>query len=175
MNFLITLIVITGALFLFAVGGFSAAIWLPTRKKDYERIAQLMNLRPGMVMYDLGSGSGELLFYLSKKHDVQCVGIEISPILYFYSKIRSLFYRKVKIQWGDFFGRDLSDADIIYVFLQPQISFRLQEKLRRNIKETAAIVAGCFPFQHAKPAKISQKHNETSYYLYEKAALGGAA
>ena len=85
MNYKVYLLLLDIFLFLFILGGFFGALWIPTRKKNYERIASLAELKPGMIFYDLGSGSGSLLFYLSKKYNIKCVGIEISPILYLYS------------------------------------------------------------------------------------------
>src|SRR3989344_8748350 len=89
------------------LGAFFDAPWVPTRKKDFIRIAEIAELQPGMLFYDLGSGSGEMLFYLSQKYNIYCVGIEVSPILYLYSKVKSLFYKKVKIIYGNFYKHDL--------------------------------------------------------------------
>src|SRR4030042_6669331 len=90
-------------LFLFILGGFYGVIWIPTKKKDYDRIAKLIDLKPGMTLYDLGSGTGDMLFYFSKRYNIKCVGIEISPILYLYSKCKFLFSKSVEIKYGDFF------------------------------------------------------------------------
>ncbi|MDP3093316.1 MAG: class I SAM-dependent methyltransferase [bacterium] len=121
--------------YLIFLGALFEAPWLPTMKKNFDRIAKLAGLQPGMLFYDLGSGSGELLFCLSKKYDVNCIGIEISPLLYLYSKIKSLFFNKVKIRYGNFYKYDLSKADAVYVFLFPKAYYRLKTKISSGLKK----------------------------------------
>ena len=153
------------------LGAFFDAPWVPTRKKDFIRIAEIAELQPGMLFYDLGSGSGEMLFYLSQKYNIYCVGIEVSPILYLYSKVKSLFYKKVKIIYGNFYKHDLSKADIIYLFLMPQVFDKLKRKINKELKNDAKVILSCWPFQNSNPIQISKEHNKISYYLYNKTAL----
>jgi len=158
-------------IFLTIIGGLFGAIWIPTKKKDYERIAKLAGLRPGMIFYDLGSGSADLLFYLSKKYRIKCVGIEISPILYLYSKIKSIFFKDVRIRYGDFLKHDLSKADVIYVFLLPRIYEKLQEKLGNDAKNESLVILSVWPFKDAKYFKTSEERGKFTYFLYKKADL----
>ncbi len=44
-----------------AYAGFSAAPWLPSRKKDVNRMVKFANIQPGDNVYDLGCGDGRLL------------------------------------------------------------------------------------------------------------------
>ncbi|MDP2946878.1 MAG: hypothetical protein Q8N88_02075 [Nanoarchaeota archaeon] len=170
---LIFLLLIDIVLFLTIIGEFFAAIWIPTKRKDYERIAKLADLRPGMVFYDLGSGNASLLFYLSKKYNIRCVGIEISPILYLYSKMKSVFFKNVRIRYGNFFKHDLSEADAIYVFLLPRIYEKLQEKLCNAAKNESLIILSIWPFKDAKYFKTSEETGKFTYFLYKKADLCG--
>lgn len=172
MNFTILILFLNIFLLLFILGGFWGAIWLPTKRRDYDRIADLADLKPGMIFYDLGSGTGRLLFYLAKKYKIQCVGIEISPVLYLYSKIKSLFFQEVEIKYGNLFKHDLSKADVICVFLHPKMYDSLKKKIRREMKkESTILILSTWPFKNASPLEINQKDKETTYYLYKKANL----
>ena len=153
--------------FLIFCGGLWNAPWLPTYKKDFERIANLIKIRPRLTFYDLGSGNADLLFYLSKQYGIHCIGIEISPVLYLYSKIKSLFYKNVTIKYGNFFNHDLKKADIIYCFLTPKVHHKLKEKLRKEIKKETIIILSCWPFKKVKPFKIDKK-NRIPFYVYKK-------
>lgn len=166
----ILILVLDLILILLFLGGFWGTIWLPTKRKDYDRIARLIDLRPGMLFYDLGSGSGNLLFYLSKRYKIKCVGIEISPILYLYSKIKSLFHTKAKVEirYGDFFKHDLSKADVVYAFLLPKIYDKLKQKIETNTKKGTKIILAYWHFKNLSPTKVSKKNNEAIYYLYIK-------
>ena len=150
------------------LGAFWGIIWFPTKKEDYDRIAELANLKPGLFFYDLGSGTGDMLFYLSKKYNINCVGIEISPLLYLYSKIRSLFCNGVKIHYGNFFKYNISKADIVYVFLHPDLYIKLKEKINNELKNNSKIILACWPFQKSIPISISKKERRVTYYLYKK-------
>lgn len=166
MNFIILILILI--LVLFFIGGFYGVIWLPTKKRDYDRIAELADLRPGRVFCDLGSGTGDLLFYLSRKYKVKCIGIEVSPVLYLYSKIKSLLHHNVEIKYGNLFKYDLSNVDIIYAFLHPKMYNRLKAKIDRETKKGAIIILSCWPFENTNPLKVNQKNNEDIFYLYKK-------
>jgi SAM-dependent methyltransferase len=170
MDFKIFILIFNIILFLFILGGFYGVIWTPTKKRDFDRIAKLMDLKPGMTLYDLGSGTGDLLFHFSKRYNIKCVGIEVSPVLYLYSKFNSLFFKNVEIKYGDFFKNDLSEADVIYAFLHPKMYGRLKEKIVREVKkDSTVIVLSTWPFKNLKPSKLSQKNRDTTYFLYKKA------
>lgn len=158
-------------LIIFFLGALFEAPWVPTRKKDFVRIAEIAKLQPGMLFYDLGSGTGEMLFYLSQKYNIDCVGIEISPILYLYSKIKSLFYKNVKIVYGNFYKYNLSKADVIYVFLMPKAFDKLKRKINKELKKDSQIIVSCWPLRNSTPMQVDKKDNEVSYYLYKKTAL----
>lgn len=158
-------------LILLFLGALFEAPWLPTKKKDYERIIKMANLRPEMSFYDLGSGTGDMLFYLSQKYNINCVGIEISPILYLYSKIKSIFYKKVKIKYGNFYKYDLSKADVIYAFLMSKNFDRLKKEIGKKMKKDSKIILSCWPFQNCNSKQISEGNKKIPYYLYDKTAL----
>jgi len=164
--FLILFLIFLVILNLVLLGGFFEAPWFPTKKKDFDRIAKLAELRPGMLFYDLGGGNGEILFYLSKKYNITCIGIELSPLLYLYSKFKSLFFKRVKIEYGNFFQYDLSKANVVYIFLLPKTYDKLKKKLNSELKEGTKIILSCWPFEYWKPTKISEKENSITYYLY---------
>ena len=172
MDFKVFILIFNIILFLFILGGFYGVIWTPTRKKDYDRIAKLMDLKAGMTLYDLGSGTGNLLFHFSKRYNIKCVGIEISPVLYLYSKFKSLIFKNVEIKYGDFLNNDLSGADAIYAFLHPKMYDKLKEKIVREVKkDSTVIVLSTWPFKNLKPSKLSQKNRDTTYFLYKKAGF----
>ena len=168
MNFFSILILFFILICIIFTGLFYDALWTPTRKEDYNRIAQLANLQPKTTFYDLGSGSANILFYLSKKYDIDCVGIEISPFWYFYSKIKSLFYKKVKIKYGNFHKHSISKADVVYVFLLPKTYPKLKNKIDKELNRGAKLILSYWPFEDSKPKNTSKKEDSAPYYLYQK-------
>ena len=141
-------------------------MWLPTKRADYDRIAKLSQLKPGMIFYDIGSGSADMLFYFSKKYNVNCVGIEIAIFWYLYSKIKSLFYKNIKIKYGNFYKHDLSSADVVYVFLLPKNYSKIKNKIDKDLKKGAKLILSSWPFENSKPVDVSREGDSMPYYLY---------
>jgi SAM-dependent methyltransferase len=135
-----------------------------TPKKDIDLAAQLLNLETGTVVYDLGSGTGQVITHLARKYKVNCVGIEIDPLKVSLSRLRVLLARKglrslVEIRGGNFLSEDLSRADVIYVFLSggTKIMRTLEQKLQRELREGAKIVSYVHIFPDWKPIVVASK------------------
>lgn len=154
-------IVITVALF--ALAAFLAYFFLcgfiwgagfqPTSKKDIELAAELLGLKEGMLIYDLGSGTGDVVIHLARKYKLKCVGIEIDPLKVLLSKIRISRSKDlrtlIEIKRKNFLSVDLSKADAIYLFLSggTEIMKNLEPKLLRELKEGVKIASYVHSFQ----------------------------
>ena len=74
------------------------APFLPTMKKDRETALDLLDLKPGQLFIDLGSGDGSLLMLAAQK-GLRAEGYEINPFLWLYSWLRTRRYgRRVKVK-----------------------------------------------------------------------------
>jgi SAM-dependent methyltransferase len=139
----ILLYVLAGFFAYFFLSGFIwGAGFEPTRKKDIDTAAKLLGLREGMLVYDLGSGTGDVVIHLAKKYKVKCVGIEIDPLKAWISRVRISRSRKlrdlIEIKRGNFLNVDLSRAEVIYVFLSggTHIMRKLEEKLSNEKQDS---------------------------------------
>src|SRR3989344_802678 len=108
------------------------APYLPTMKNQRENALDLLGLRPGQTLVDLGSGDGSILV-LAAQHKLHAVGYEINPFLFIFSWLRTRRYgRKVKIKFRSFWQADLSQADGVFVFLITHHLKRLDRLLTNN-------------------------------------------
>ncbi|TSC94462.1 MAG: type 12 methyltransferase [Parcubacteria group bacterium Licking1014_1] len=164
---ILLLIFVISGFFVFA-GCYFDAMWLPTKKSDYDRIAKLSRLKQGMNFYDLGSGSSSLLFYLSKKYDINCIGIEVAPFWYLYSKIKSLFYKNVNIKYGNFYKYDISSADVVYAYLLPRAFNKLKNKVIKELRSGGKLILSSWPFEDMEVFDADKKDDSAPYYLYIK-------
>lgn len=157
----------------YAFAGLSAAPYLPTRKNDLERFIALAQIKPGEKVVDLGSGDGRLLFAAAEKGAV-AVGYEISLFPYFLSRFR--LWRKIRqgkikknqieIKCRDFWGADLLDADVIYLFLMPRPNKKFAA-MAKNLKKGTRLLAYVWPIPGYKPLKIDDTPNRAKIYLYQ--------
>jgi SAM-dependent methyltransferase len=121
----------------------SAAPWLPTRKKETERMINLANLKSGDVVYDLGCGDGRLLLAARKKvPGIKIVGAEISFLLYLIARLRIK-----NILFKNLFKVDLSKADVVFIYLLPKCYEQLKAKLSAELKPGSRVVVGVWPIQ----------------------------
>lgn len=168
--FLIILILIILIFGTAAWAGILAAPWLPTRKKDIKRILELANLKPGELVYDLGSGDGRILIEAARAYKIQGRGIEISFLPYLWSKMRVWlggFSNQIQINYGNFFQKDLSQADVVFCFLTPRAMKKLEEKFKKELKLGCRVVSSTFSLANWKPLKIDKPNQHSlSLYLY---------
>ncbi len=163
--YLAVLIVLLSA----AWGAKSAAPWIPTRRKDKSRMAVLGDVKEGDVVYDLGSGDGRLVFEASNK-GAKAYGVEIFILPFLYSWIKSFWHKKSKIIFGDLFKRNISDANVVFVFLLNKCYGRLVEKFEKELKPGTKIVVGCWPIKELEN-KLVKRDKPTEIdlpiYVYE--------
>ncbi|MDD5341159.1 MAG: hypothetical protein PHC97_01845 [Patescibacteria group bacterium] len=150
-----------------AIASSSFAPWIPSRKKDLERIFRLANLKPGELFYDLGSGSGQVVIHAAK-YKAKAIGLEIALPLYLISKIRQPFYRGTLFKYKNLFSEDLSKADVIYFFGTPRtINSKLKQKLEREAKPGARIISYTFIIEGWQPVLIDKPDkSRLPIYLY---------
>jgi ribosomal protein L11 methylase PrmA len=152
-------------------GAISAAPYLPTKKKDVPRMIELAKIKNDDIVYDLGSGDGRLIFASAKAGAEQAIGIEVFALPYLFSWIKSFFYSRTKILYGDFFNYNLSNADVVFIFLLNKSYKRLVEKFKQELKPGTRIVVGCWPIEEFKDKLIKQDGSKDEkklpIYLYK--------
>ncbi|MBT3515416.1 MAG: class I SAM-dependent methyltransferase [Nitrospina sp.] len=147
---------------------FFGAPWHPLSDENINRIIKFASLRPGEKFYDLGSGDGRVLIAASKKRFVRGVGVEIDPIKVLLSKYLILtgkLTNKISIHRGNMFDFDVSDADVIYLYLTHQALDRLFPEILDRMKPSARIICYRFCVRNLEPAKINKDNNLFLYNL----------
>ena len=151
---------------LFAFPIFFGAPYVPTSYQKVKEILKLANPKPGEILYDFGSGNGQIIIEAVKNYRVEAIGIEINPILVYLSrkKIKKLdLEEKVKVYWGNFFKRDISNADIIITYLTQMANNKLEKKFISELKPNTKIVSLSFTFK--KIPLIKSKSNIRLYQI----------
>ena len=112
-----------------------------SKKHQLETIMKELPITSETIIYDLGSGMGDVLFEAEKYSPKKLVGYEISIVHVLLSKFiarrrgsRAEFYSK------DFMHEDFSDADIVYVFLTQDIIRTVWPKIEDTVREGTLVV-----------------------------------
>ena len=146
------LFLLAGVLAYFFLGGFIwGAGFQPTPRSEVEKAGEMLGLKDGMVVYDLGSGFGEVVIQLAKKYPIRCVGVEIDPLKSWWSKQlvkRNHLEDRIEIVKKNLLEVDLSRADAIFVFLSggTKIMEELKKKIFAEMKSGTKIVSYAHKF-----------------------------
>ena len=126
--------------------------FIPTPQPVVREMLTLARLQPGEVLYDLGSGDGRIVIAAAES-GATAVGYEIDPTLVAYSRAeiaRLGLENRASIRAGDLFQADLSEADVVTLYLSPAMNRRLIPQLEA-MKPGARIVSHDFEIPGIKP------------------------
>ncbi|HBR80634.1 MAG: Methyltransferase [Candidatus Uhrbacteria bacterium GW2011_GWE2_45_35] len=144
------------------------APWVPTKKKDIGRILDFVVMRPGERFFELGCGDARLSIAAEKRYGVKAIGVELSIPQFVAAWIRNrLTKTHVGLVWKNLFKVNLSEADVVYLFLMPETVEKLKPKLLKELKPGARIISYVFPFKDWKPESVLEKtEKDLEVYVY---------
>ena len=132
------------------------AVFVPTPQDVVEQMLKLASIQKQDVVYDLGSGDGRIVITAAKTYGVQAVGVEIDPELIKLSQQRveeNHLADLVTIRHEDMFQVDLSQADVVAVFLYPRLLERLRPQFAK-MKPGSRIVSHQFLMPDVDPDQV---------------------
>jgi SAM-dependent methyltransferase len=105
------------------------APYLPVLRRQLTTSLELLDLRPGDTMLELGCGDGRVLAAAAKQ-GVKAVGYELNPVLAFWAWLSTRRYgRQVKVHWGNYWKADWPVAQGVYAFILPKYMSKLDNKV----------------------------------------------
>lgn len=131
---------------------FKGAPFVPSSKKQILGMIKLAQIKQGDIAYDLGSGSGSVLFEAAK-YGADARGIEISPLLVWFTRCKAKWQNvsNILVVRKDFRETPLSDADIVFLYLWPKTNARLCKKLKEELKPGTRIISNSFVIEGLIP------------------------
>ncbi len=102
--------------------------YLPTLTPQVKAALDMLDLKPGQTMLELGCGDGKVLVAAAER-GWHVVGIELNPLLVLVCKVRTWRYRKqVKVVMGNYWNTRLwGKADGIFGFVLPKYMTKLDK------------------------------------------------
>ena len=140
---------------------------MPTWKRDIRRFIALAEPKPGEKLYELGCGDARLVVCAAKTCGVKGVGVELSLVHVLAAWLRARLARSgVRIRLRNLFRVDLSQADIVYLFLMPEAYEKIRAKFERELKPGARVVTYVWPIPGWEPVKVDRCEKAPELYLY---------
>lgn len=142
------------------------AQWAPTTMKTVNEMLTMAEVGPDDLVYDLGCGDGRIIVTAARRYSSRAVGIEIDPFRYLWCQllITVLGLRgRVKVVHGNFFTKDLSNADVVTCYLLQSTNEKLQEKFTQELDPNTRVVTNAFTFPKLR---LIRQNYEDGIYLY---------
>ncbi|MCL4785236.1 MAG: methyltransferase domain-containing protein [Verrucomicrobia bacterium] len=133
-------------------------IYVPTPQPVVEKMLEMAEVKKGDVVYDLGCGDGRIVVTAAKKYGVKAVGFDIDPqrVKEALENVRSnKVEHLVTIKQEDIFTLDLREANVVTLYLLPDLNVRLMPQLAK-LKPGSRIVSHDFDMRGAKPVQTHQ-------------------
>lgn len=126
---------------------FSGAPFVPTKMEKVKKMIKISGLKEGEKMIDLGSGDGRIVCEAAKT-GAECVGVEISPFLYWWSKRKAKLkgLKNVKFLRDSLWNIDLSEFNLITIYFIPHRMKKLYKKIKSEMKPGSRVVSYAFTF-----------------------------
>ncbi|MPZ38410.1 MAG: methyltransferase domain-containing protein [Rhizobiales bacterium] len=136
-------------------------VWVPSPQALVDRMLDMAKLAPGEYHMDLGSGDGRTVITAAKRGAI-AVGVEYNPNMVALArenaKQAGVGDRATFIE-GDLFKADISKANVITLFLLPDINLRLRPKLL-DLRPGTRIVSNSFDMGDWTPDQTIQAGGE---------------
>jgi len=117
----------------------------------------LADLKPGEVLYDLGSGDGRAVIMAAKDFGAKSVGVELRDDLAkrALDSIHKLDLKeKPQIIQKDIFTVKLSSANVVFLYLTTSANEKIKPKLEAELKPGTRVVSHDYEILGWKPSKV---------------------
>jgi SAM-dependent methyltransferase len=118
--------------------------YVPTPQAVVDRMLELARLKSGETVIDLGSGDGRIMIEAASKYGARGFGVEIDPRLVKLSNenaAKAGVADRVQFLQQDLFKTDFHDANVLTLYLLPDVNLALRPKILAELKPGARVVS----------------------------------
>jgi len=151
--------------FVFASFAFGAG-YQPTPRRAVESMLRLAEVGPNDTVFDLGAGTGAIVFRAVRVYRARAVAVEIEPIRALILRWRRRwgpFADRLEIRRGNLFGLDYRPATVVTSFLWPGAMEKLRPKFEAELRPGARVVSHHHVVPGWTPTAVDP---ENHVYLY---------
>ncbi len=127
-------------------------VWVPTPPELVERMLELADVTPQDFVIDLGSGDGRNVIAAARR-GARALGVEYNPQMVEISKRNAAaagVADKATFVEGDMYEADISQANVLALFLLPNNMLQLRQKFL-NLRPGSRIVSNTFGIEGWTP------------------------
>jgi predicted O-methyltransferase YrrM len=145
--------------------------YVPTPQNVVDQMLNIARVTEDDLLYDLGCGDGRIVVTAAKEYGCKAVGYDIDPQRVNESREnvkRNNVEHLIKIEHDDIFTLDLSDADVVTLYLLPRLNDKLLPQLEK-LKPGSRIVSHDFDISGVIPdmvAALTSDEDEDEHLIY---------
>ena len=145
---------------------------MPSSSKAYLAMMQLVDETDTGVIADLGSGWGNVVIRLAKKHpNRKVIGYELSYLPWLISTIlkKLLGLKNLTLYRQDFYQVDLSKVSVVVCYLFPEAMKKISDKLQLEKPNIEFLISNNFVLPNLQPCKVIKIDDfyKSPVYLYK--------
>lgn len=122
-------------------------IYVPTPQDVVDSMLKMAAVKPGEMVYDLGCGDGRIVVTAARDFGARGIGVDIDPqrIAESLENVKTAGVGdRVQIKQADLFEMNISDADVICLYLLPSLNLRLRPRILDELRPGTRIVSHSF-------------------------------
>jgi hypothetical protein len=143
------------------------ALYVSTSRVRISAFIEAVQMRPGQLLVDMGCGDGRVLRKARDHYGVKAIGYELNLLAYLKAKLLCLGLKDVAVKWRNFWTIDLSDADVVFCYLFPDVMRDLAAKLKSELRPGTVVVSCNFDLPGFTPDRVlrpgNSLHNDPIY------------
>lgn len=128
--------------------------YVETPEAVVRRMLEMAAVKPGEQVIDLGSGDGRIPIMAAKEFGARALGIEIDPARIADAKENARaggVADRVQFREQDLFKTDISQADVLTMYLLTSVNLKLRPRILSEMKPGARVVSHSFAMGEWQP------------------------
>ena len=146
------------------------ALYVSTSRVRISAFLDAVPMNAEQLLVDIGCGDGRVLRQVGRRYGVRTMGYEVNLLAYIKAKILCFGRKNIQIKLGNFWNADLSEADVVFCYLFPDVMRDLGKKLKSDLKPGAVVVSCNFDLPGFTPERILRPgdslHNDPIYIYH---------
>lgn len=125
-----------------------------TRPEIVELMLDMADVGQGDFVIDLGTGDGRILIAAAGDRGARGVGVDIDPVMIRRAQAaarRAGVADRVRFEVADLFEMPLGEADVVTMYLLPEVNLRLRPRLLTELRPGARVVSHAFDMGEWRP------------------------
>lgn len=147
-----------------------------TRPEVVARMLTMAAVNRDDYVIDLGTGDGRILIAAARDHGARGLGVDLDPVLVDRAEQNARdegVADRARFLVQDLFDTPLGQADVVTMFLLPEVNLRLRPRILSEMRPGSRVVSHAFDMGEWAPSARDRVGGSTIYLWTVPARVGG--